>query len=147
MVDILHRVGIEAPLAKVYSAVATREGLSGWWTQDVSGDDQTGGLLVFRFGNDGSSSMKVTEALPERRVSWECVAGAPEWIGTHLSFDLRDNEGETILMFAQRGWRQPVEFMHACSTKWGVFLMSLKALVETGQGTPYPSDPKVSRWF
>jgi hypothetical protein len=36
--------------------------------------------------------------------------------------------------------------MHHCSTKWAVFLMSLKALVETGNGTPAPGDVKIDNW-
>lgn len=34
--------------------------------------------------------------------------------------------------------------MHHCSTKWAVYLMSLKALVETGKGNPNPHDPHIS---
>jgi hypothetical protein len=39
-----------------------------------------------------------------------------------------------------------VEFMHHCSTKWAVFLLSLKSLVETGQGAPEPNDVKIDNW-
>jgi hypothetical protein len=39
-----------------------------------------------------------------------------------------------------------VEFMHHCSTKWAVFLMSLKSLVETGKGSPDPHDVKIDNW-
>jgi hypothetical protein len=34
--------------------------------------------------------------------------------------------------------------MHHCSTKWAIYLMSLKSLVETGKGTPNPNDPHIS---
>jgi hypothetical protein len=30
--------------------------------------------------------------------------------------------------------------MHYCSTKWAVFLLSLKTLCEKGVGQPYPKD-------
>ena len=30
--------------------------------------------------------------------------------------------------------------MHHCSTKWAIFLMSVKSLVETGKGAPFPND-------
>ena len=40
---------------------------------------------------------------------------------------------------------ETVEFMHRC-TKWGVFLMSLKALLETGKGAPEPNDIKIDNW-
>lgn len=36
--------------------------------------------------------------------------------------------------------------MSHCSTKWATFLMSLKALDETGSGAPDPRDVKISDW-
>jgi uncharacterized protein YndB with AHSA1/START domain len=148
MFDILHRVGCEAPIARVYEALATRNGLAGWWTEKVTGDDHVGGILVFGFADPAyDPHMKVLELVPNHRVAWECVKGPPEWTGTRLAFELRDNEGETVVLFSQRGWKEQVEFMHACSTKWGLFLMSLKALVEKGIGKPDPHDITASRWF
>ena len=47
------------------------------------------------------------------------------------------------MLFKHQGWKEPVEFMHHCSTKWAIFLMSLKALVETGKGLPAPDDIKI----
>jgi hypothetical protein len=44
------------------------------------------------------------------------------------------------------GWPEPVEFMDHCSTKWAVFLMSLKQFVETGSGSPNPRDVQISNW-
>ena len=49
-------------------------------------------------------------------------------------------------VFAHRGWKEPVEFMHHCSTKWGSFLMSLKSLIEAGEGRPAPRDVQISDW-
>jgi uncharacterized protein YndB with AHSA1/START domain len=40
MVDILHRVGVVAPLDDVYRAVATPEGIAGWWTTDTVGKSE-----------------------------------------------------------------------------------------------------------
>ena len=45
MADIRHRVDIAAPRERVYQALATREGLSGWWTRDVWGEAEPGGEL------------------------------------------------------------------------------------------------------
>jgi hypothetical protein len=50
------------------------------------------------------------------------------------------------VLFKHEGWREPVEFMHHCSTKWATFLMSLKETVETGQGRPHPDDVRISDW-
>jgi hypothetical protein len=35
--------------------------------------------------------------------------------------------------------------MHYCSTKWAMYLLGLKALLETGSGTPYPRDTPITR--
>ncbi len=36
--------------------------------------------------------------------------------------------------------------MHYCSTKWAVFLLSLKSLLETGKGCPAPNEIKLDCW-
>lgn len=48
MPDIRHRVGIKAPINQVYDAVATREGVAGWWTRDVDGESRPGKTLAGR---------------------------------------------------------------------------------------------------
>ena len=54
MVDILHKVGIKGSLDDVYDAIATRDGLAGWWTVDTQGESAVGGVLRFRFPQGGA---------------------------------------------------------------------------------------------
>ena len=146
MPDILHKVGIKsASSSDVYEALTTIEGLSAWWTTTTQGDNNIGGVLQFRFGN-GGFDMKVQEVDPARRVLWQVVDGPEEWIGTKISFDLRREGDWTIVLFKHAGWKEPVEFMHHCSTKWAVFLLSLKSLLETGNGAPWPNEIKLDSW-
>jgi uncharacterized protein YndB with AHSA1/START domain len=140
MPDILHRVGIQAPAAKVFYALTEEKGLAGWWTKSVKAPAGVGAVLQFRFDDKGYNDMKVFELSPGTRVSWRCVDGAKEWIDTEVNFDLKEEGSATVLLFAQRGWREQVEFMHYCSTKWATYLLSLKSLCETGIGRPYPDD-------
>ena len=150
MVDILHRVGIKASSERVYKALATRDGLADWWTTDTQGQSEVGKVIKFRFSDGdreiGGFDMKVLELRPAERVSWEVIDGPAEWIGTKVSFDLKQEDDFSIVLFKHLGWKEPGEFMHHCSTKWATFLMSLKALVETGKGAPNPSDVKISNW-
>jgi uncharacterized protein YndB with AHSA1/START domain len=146
MADILHRVGIKSSSPdETYKALATREGLAAWWTNDTQGESKVDGVLQFRF-KAGGFDMKVLELQPAKRVLWQVVDGPEEWIGTKVSFDLKQEDGYTIVLFKHQGWKEPVEFMHHCSTKWAVFLLSLKSLVETGKGTPEPNDIKIDNW-
>jgi uncharacterized protein YndB with AHSA1/START domain len=140
MPDILHRVGIRSSTDQVYEALSEEKGLAGWWTTNVKALPMVGAVAQFRFGERGFNDMKVVELDPGKRVKWQCVDGTKEWIGTELTFDLKEENGISVVLFAQRGWKEPVEFMHYCSTKWATYLLSLKLLCETGTGTPYPID-------
>lgn len=149
--DILHRIGIQAPVAKVYSALATIDGLAGWWTRDTSGTSMPGGRIDFRFrdraGADiGGFGMKVLELKPDESVRWRVAEGPEEWLGTDVDFELSREDQHTIVLFGHRRWRQQGAFMAHCSTKWATFLLSLRDLVETGRGRPAPDDVKVSNW-
>ena len=144
MVDILHRVGITATPEKVYEALTTVDGLAAWWTTDTKGTGD--GTLMFRFGDVGGFDMKVLDLRQGKSVLWEVIDGPIEWIGTTVTFDLTQDGEWTIVRFAHAGWREPVEFMNHCGTKWAIFLMSLKALVETGTGAPHPHDVQISNW-
>jgi uncharacterized protein YndB with AHSA1/START domain len=146
MVDILHKAGIKSSSpSDVYKALTTLEGLSAWWTGDTQGEGNAGGVLLFRFGS-GGFDMRVLELDPDRRVLWRVVDGPQEWIGTTIEWELRQEGDWTIILFKHGGWKEPVEFMHHCSTKWGVFLLSLKSLLETGKGTPWPNEIKLDSW-
>ena len=146
MPDILHKVGIKSSLPNhVYQALTTLDGLSGWWTTDTRGENKVGGVLRFRFGS-GGFDMKVLELKPAEHVLWQVVDGPEEWLGTKVSFDLKQNGDWTVVLFKHQGWKAPVEFMHHCSTKWAVFLLSLKSLVETGKGAPSPNEIKLDSW-
>ncbi len=147
MVDILHRIGVkDATPGQVYDALTTVEGLAGWWTDDTTGSADVGGVLEFRFPPVGGFDMKVVESEPGERVRWRVVDGPDEWVGTTIDWTLRRDGDYTIVLFAHRGWAEPVEFMHHCSTKWGTFLMSLKSLVETGTGAPAPQAVRIDDW-
>jgi uncharacterized protein YndB with AHSA1/START domain len=146
MPDILHRIGVVAPLDDVYRAVTTPEGLARWWTTDTTGKSEVGERLAFRFGEAGGFDMEVLELEPSGRVRWRVTDGPAEWIGTEIDWRLDQRDEYTIVRFAHEGWREPVEFMNHCSTKWATFLLSLKELVETGSGRPAPHDVKISDW-
>lgn len=151
MVDIIHRIGIRAPAAKVYEAVATAEGVSGWWTRETTATAKVGGRVNVRFRHKdgkeiGQMDFEMTRLEPNREVHWRILAGPPEWVGTDVTFQLTQEGDMTVLNFGHRHWKEPVEFMAHCSTKWAVFLMSLRELVETGAGKPAPEDLKIDNW-
>lgn len=151
MPNIIHRIGIKAPAAKVYKAVSTIEGLAHWWTEETTGDEHVGGKIEFIFRTEtgdikGQMVMEITELNKDRNVRWRCIDGPPEWIGTDFTFDLSEQDGQIIIIFGNRNWKEEIEFMAHCSTKWAVFLLSLREYVESGKGNPSPHDLKIDNW-
>ncbi len=142
MPDILHRVGVQGSAAKVFEALATVDGLSHWWIVGTTGNPRVGGTLNFS-PDSGGFEMKVVQSEPGEVVKWQCVGGPSEWIGTDLTFRLVQKADHTFVLFTHAGWRDPVEFMHHCSTKWATFLLSLRSWVERGEGRPHPYDVKI----
>lgn len=151
MVHINHRIGIKAPVQKVYEAIASIEGISGWWTQDTTGESAIGKTIVTRFhtldGEEkGSMEIEVLDLQPDKKVHWKFHAGPPEWIGTEVTFELTQVEQDTIVLFSHLNWTEEVEFKAHCSMKWAVFLLSLRQLIETSKGNPAPNDFKIDNW-
>jgi hypothetical protein len=146
MIDIIHRIGIKAPLSKVHAAVSTVSGVSGWWTKETSGESRLGGTMqvVFRKAGDTIGKMKFELVkATEEEVVWRFTEGPEEWLGTHVSFALSQRGETTSLVFGHRNWREASEFTAHCSMKWATFLLSLRQLVETGSGRPAPDDLKI----
>ena len=151
MADIIHRMSIKAPLSKVYAAISTVEGIAGWWTKETSGESRPGGNVQVRFRNPageeiGKMDFELVRLEPNKEVRWRFEAGPEEWLGTDVTFSLSEAGDQTVVLFGHRNWREPVEFMAHCSMKWATFLLSLRQLVETGQGRPAPDDLKIDDW-
>lgn len=151
MVDIIHRLGIKAPLSKVLEAVSTVDGVAGWWSKDTTGSSGLGGSMIVRFVDPtgkqiGRMNFNITKLDTDRTVHWRFTEGPPEWIGTDVTFELSPAGDYTIVMFGHRNWREAIEFTAHCSMKWATFLWSLRALAETGKGKPNPEDFKIDDW-
>jgi len=151
MVDIIHRIGIKAPLSQVYSALTSIDGLAHWWTEETQGNGQVGGKIEFLFRSKageliGKMVMEVQKCLSDKEVQWRCMEGPVEWIGTDITFQLSLQDNQTILLFGHRNWREANEMTSHCSMKWAIFLLSLREYVESGKGKPSPNDLKIDNW-
>ncbi len=138
MATIYHQVGINASLSDVYTAIATTQGVTGWWTK-TSGDPRTDGDLEFSF--DGHIvKVKVSANTPGKYIEWTVGGNDGEWLHTRICFDLVEEENQVMVNFQHADWREASEMFAHCSTKWAVFLLSLKDYLETGTGKPFPHD-------
>lgn len=151
MATLYHQVWIDAPAAKVYEALASAEGLGGWWAPHTSTETDDGLLLAHSPGPaHGDVQMKVLDSTPNKRVEWEIISTHPKrspasaWTGTHIIFEIDEkespghwlginNEGQNIavLNFYHAGWDEDSEFLGFCNYAWGVTLDRLKKLCES----------------
>jgi uncharacterized protein YndB with AHSA1/START domain len=151
MATLYHQVWLDAPVSRVYEAVATAEGLSKWWAPHTSSRTADGLVLTHSPGADhGDVRMKVLETTQDRRVEWEIISTHPKrspasaWTGTHIIFEIteRENPGHwlgissnapslAVLEFRHTGWDENSEYFGFCNFAWGETLAMLKQWCES----------------
>ena len=139
MATILLRVPVDAEPAKAYEALATSEGVNGWWSNHTEGPAGEGSTMKVAFPDAPITfDFTVTEQVPEKRVAWRCESGPPEWVGTNVSFDVQaDQDGNTSVLFAHDGWATTQESFPFIAYSWAQILPRLKKLAETGERNPF----------
>lgn len=147
MQDIRHKVGIKGSKEQIFQAISTQSGLASWWTKDTKAETSVGGKIQFSFAKrldkEFDVEVEITGLKLGEQVKWCVIKGPEEWLGTEISFEINEQEKESILYFTHSKWLKPTDFMAQCNTKWAVFLLSLKELVETGRGRPFPEDVRI----
>ena len=143
MASINLSIGLNVDTARILDALTTVEGLSHWWASDTRGACGVGDTIEFHFEGHQPHEMTVLSR-PPAGVVWGCIDGPAEWVGTQLAFTLQAQARKTLLLFAHTGWQDTSAFHHHCSMKWAVFLLSLKAYLEEGQGQPFPDDRPIT---
>lgn len=138
MSDLLHNITINADGQHVYDAVATQQGMQGWWTRDTTLEARVGGTAVFGFNHRGAVFHMTIDALePGKLVQMSCSGDHPEWAGTTLEWTIEPTPEGTVLHFVHRGWRASTPFMASCNSTWGELMFRLKDYVETGRTNPH----------
>lgn len=137
MVNIEHLQTVHAPASIVYEALTTADGLSEIWTNELIIHNQIGFINEFRFGSNDITKMKIEELITNKKVVWQCIDSDPEWIGTYISFDIREKNGKSFITLRHMGWREVTPFYRSCNYNWAIFLYSLKSYCEDGEGLPY----------
>ena len=144
--SIRHEVGIKAAPHAVYEALTDIRKLAGWWTSDTRGNgSEIGGVLEFWFG-DHCKKFAVVELQPDKLVRWKANKGEgeDEWDGTEIAFSLSADEKQCWVDFSHSGWQRDSGWLPHCSTKWAVFMLSLKDLLEKGKVQPASDDVEIN---
>lgn len=134
--SIVDAVDIAAPAARVLAAVATPQGVAGWWTaqNEIAGDQYT---VRFGSGEGQVSSTFRVERRDDRGLAMVCVDDhGMGWLGTRLAFAIEGDSGRTHVALTHSGFTATAECYDGCIKGWNHFLASLRSYLETGSGAP-----------
>lgn len=135
--SIVHVFDINATTQTVGLAVSTISGLKNWWTQDVTGSDEVGKVISFRFADRFKPDMKVVTK-SESHIQWQCVSGEPAWANDYFTFSIEENGTRAKLTFVQEYANEITNEQYGrFNFDWGYYLNSLKLFCETGKGKPF----------
>ena len=97
------KVVIETPSLRVFQAIASVEGLVGWWASSATGSCSPDGKFQLAFaGLDETITWRVDTLVAPSSVVWTCLShtGLPDWNDTKVVFELNRKDGfSTVLMF------------------------------------------------
>ncbi|HEX6567068.1 MAG TPA: SRPBCC domain-containing protein [Chthoniobacterales bacterium] len=138
MGSIRHQVSIRVPATDLYHAISTETGIGSWWDKPDTVRSEAGTVLEFRPGpGHGVLKMKVLINTRDRHVEWECISThaksspASAWTGTHVIFEISEQDGTSVLNFRHTGWDEDNEYFAFCNYNWGVALQKLKLHCES----------------
>jgi uncharacterized protein YndB with AHSA1/START domain len=138
MAELRHQIPINASPERVFAALATQDGLRGWWTADVTADAKVGGKAEFGFDKRQMVfRMKIDKLEPGKRVVWSCYGDQPEWNGTTLTWNIAREDDATVLRFTQSGWKATSEMYAICNSSWGELMHRLRDYAEGKSPGPH----------
>jgi hypothetical protein len=135
MKTILHNFDVDADPAQILRAISTLDGIRGWWTTEVAGSDEIGGIIELTFDGDFNPQMLVEESGPA--VAWRCVGGHDPWLDNRFRFEAT-SEQPAVVFFRQDYANELSDAAYGrYNFLWGFYLESLRGYVEDGTGKPF----------
>jgi hypothetical protein len=143
MARVEHQVGVVGDLNRIYRTMYEPEGLDGWWATRTDGSPEVGEILNLHFSDVVSLSFRIEALERDTRVHLHCVSGPGPWQDCDLTFSFKqDSDQVWVHLVHENEDVSDDEFLYF-STKWPCYLLSLRDLIETGEGRPYPNDVKI----
>ncbi|MEO6720799.1 MAG: SRPBCC domain-containing protein [Ferruginibacter sp.] len=142
--DIKHQLQLNATAQQVYEAIATQQGIEGWWSQVCHVSSNVGELSFMKFVKEDKvvgMYFRIDELQADKKVAWTCVQnGNPAWVNTKLTFDIKKAGDKCSLIFIHSNfdekWKGTPPYTMTAEG-WNFFMNSLKSFCETGKGHPW----------
>lgn len=140
--DYTASITVKATASEVYNGI---NDVLKWWSDDLKGKSQkVNDEFTVRFGDIHVSTQKVTELVPDRKITWRVtdsnlnfIKDKSEWTNTTISFDIESSGDQTTIHFTHHGLVPEIECYNSCSKGWDYYFKgSLYKLFSEGKGTP-----------
>jgi uncharacterized protein YndB with AHSA1/START domain len=121
--DFITSLTVDRSPEEVFKAI---NNVRGWWSGEVDGDtDRLGAEFTYRYKGMHTSTQKVTEFVPGKKVVWHVtdaeltfVKDKKEWVGTDIVFEIAREGGKTKLRFTHAGLIPAFQCYDGCSGAW-----------------------------
>lgn len=143
LATVKHRVGIRGSAEDIHRKLHHPDELTTWWATRASGLPELGGRLELEFAELAILTFEIRALEPPGLVRLECIEGPGPWKNSTLDVQIRKDEDQAFVTLTHTNPAASEEDFLYFSTKWPVYLLSLKDQVESGTGRPYPNDIKI----
>ena len=143
MARVKHQIGVVGDITTIYRTMHEPEGLDGWWATISDGTSKTGEILNLHFSDVLTLSFKIVALRENSFIHLHCISGPGPWQDCDLTFSFtQDNDQVWVSLVHENAAASDDNFLYF-NTKWPCYLLSLRDLIETGRGRPYPQDTKI----
>ena len=92
---------------------------------------------------DAANPHGTTDDARPWRYRLACTDGPGAWAGSELRFQLTETDEQVFVTLTHSSATATDDEFLYFSTKWPVYLLSLRDFLESGAGRPYPRDVKI----
>ncbi len=143
MARVRHRIGIVGNINEIYRSMHEPAGLCGWWATKIDGIPKVGEVLDLHFSDVVTLSFRIQTLEEDALIRLHGVSGPRAWLDCLLEFSFnQDPEQVWVELIHENKSASDDDFLYF-NTKWTCYLLSLRDLIETGRGRPYPNDIKI----
>lgn len=145
MTHFTRTLHFQAPASRVFACLTTE--VPSWWTEQFEGaSNGAGKSFTVRFGPDVFKTIRVADLRANEQVVWQVIDSLidipelqhnTEWNGTRIVWELSMQQNRTTLVLTHMGLTPQVACYAVCATGWQAFTDSLRAFIDTGEGTPF----------
>lgn len=130
MTEIKLAQEIKAAPSVVFPYLVNQELLAKWLTPAVIAFPKKGTFAAFAFGNNVNFKVEITEMLENKALTWKCIDGNVDWVGSEISFVLNEKNGSTtIVEFSQKIQENSIT-TDKWKNNWQFYLSTLGEVVQ-----------------